>query len=50
MSTLRVDNLQGQTADGISKYLVQYHYNTPASGSNLTDFLRIVTGKRFVVE
>lgn len=38
MSTLRVDNLQGQTPDGISKYVVQYHYNTPASGSNLTDF------------
>jgi hypothetical protein len=29
MSTLRVDNLQGQTADNIGKYVVQVHYDDP---------------------
>ena len=31
MSTLRVDNLRGETADSVGKYVVQVHYDDPTS-------------------
>mgnify|MGYP003335085551 CR=1 FL=1 len=30
-STLKVDNIRGQSADGVGKYVVQVHYDDPTS-------------------
>jgi len=39
MSVLKVDTLQPATASGvnIAGHVIQVHYNTPASGQNMTD-------------
>ena len=36
MSTLRVDNLRGQTADGVAKYVVQMQSTTTTSSITVT--------------
>tara|TARA_R100001509_G_scaffold131614_1_gene85006 strand:+ start:585 stop:1124 length:540 start_codon:yes stop_codon:yes gene_type:complete len=36
MSTLRVDNLRGQTADGTNRYIVQVVQNTPTTTTHIT--------------
>ena len=38
MSTLRVDNLRGQTADNIAKYVVQHHFGSDGNATNITEF------------
>ena len=44
MSTLRVDNLRGQTADGTNRYVVQIQQGTYATQTNSSSSGTLATG------